>query len=316
MPGDPVHDPNIEAEITPNFEVPVTPQGEGGGLYDRQESLHLVNGISVTLIGCGGVGVWVALALALGGVRRIALYDGDTLSLHNLNRYPLPPTFVGELKSAALAQWISLLRRDGEFNPRGEFNPEHHGHNLGDWVVCATDSLASRKMAFAAASHYGSFYLEVGADGETWSLSPNPPEFSTELEDVAGYTVTPVHVGPCMMAGAAAAYYVLHNRRPLDSHSCKWDGQRVDFESMAEEDYPTVECQMCGWKEPKAHGLINMVKHVRGVHDSQLGLADAVALVRGWWAEGEEEVLPDQARPEIVFDPVGNPAFREVTNEP
>jgi hypothetical protein len=319
----PVHNPDINPPAQ-EFHIP-DPQPEGDALYHRQSTLGLNTDIGVTLIGCGGVGVWVALSLALAGVDRIDLYDGDTLSTHNLNRYPLPMGFVGEAKSLALAQWLSTLRPKGSFQARGEFNPDFHSNNVLGWIVCATDSLKSRQMAYRMATTAGSYYLEVGADGEGWSLSPCPPEFSTELEDQAGYQVTPVHVGPCMMAGAAAAYYILHSQVPVDSHVGKWDGQRITLATMSEEDYPTVTCKVgeCGFRLHRDYS-IKMIQHVRAAHFRDMGLAEARDLVNSWWDEDSrtaEEVAEDSnlaiAAPdtEIVFDPVGNPAFREVERD-
>lgn len=279
----PTFNPTIEA---PAQEFVVRPEPvveEGDALYNRQSTLGLNTDTGVTLIGCGGVGVWVALSLALAGVERIDLYDGDTLSTHNLNRYPLPMGFVGETKSLALAQWLSVLRPKGNFQARGEFNPEYHAGNTLSWVVCATDSLVSRKMAHQVAIGNGGYYLEVGADGESWSLSPVPPEFSTELEEQAGYQVTPVHVGPCMMAGAAAAYYILHSQVPVDSHVGKWDGQRITLATMSEEAYATVECVECSWR-CREKDLIAMIRHVRAVHYPIMTLAVAKAMVQAWWA--------------------------------
>jgi hypothetical protein len=288
----PVHNPDINPPAQ-EFHIP-DPQPEGDALYHRQSTLGLNTDIGVTLIGCGGVGVWVALSLALAGVDRIDLYDGDILSTHNLNRYPLPMGFVGEAKSLALAQWLSTLRPKGSFQARGEFNPDHHGYNCLAWVVCATDSLASRKMSYEASKLNGSSYLEVGADGEGWSLSPTPPEFSTELEDQAGYQVTPVHVGPCMMAGAAAAYYILHGQVPVDSHIGRWDGQRITLATMSEESYPTVTCEECGFRVSKVNGFIDMIKHVREAHFREMGLVEARGLVQGWWDASHFEDIPIQ----------------------
>lgn len=282
MPDNPIHNPDIEP-IVQEFHIPEVEQAEEGDvLYQRQSTLGLYTDTSVSLIGCGGVGVWCALSLALAGVENIDLYDGDTLSIHNLNRYPLPMGFIGEAKSLALAQWLSILRPKGNFQARGEFNPEYHNQHVRNWVICATDSLASRKMAYSSAQDAGASYLEVGADGEGWSLSPNPPEFSTELEGQAGYQVTPVHVGPCMMAGAAAAYYVLHGQVPVDSHVGKWDGQRITLATMPEETFETFTCGMCEFRTSKLGRLIQMIKHVRTAHVPNMSLAEAKALVESW----------------------------------
>lgn len=221
----PIHEPEDPAAV---FETPIEVVREAlipvNPLYERQATLGL-HTPSVAIVGCGGVGCWVALSLVLGGVTELTLFDGDTLSVHNLNRFPLPEAFIGELKSVALARWLRTLRPKADITARGEFDPSLHSTQV-EWVVCATDSLKSRVMCYNYATQgIGAKYLEVGADGERWGLSPSPPEFSTELEQEAGYQTVPVHVGPCMMAGAAAAYYVLHDTTPSGSHSMEWDGR-------------------------------------------------------------------------------------------
>lgn len=226
-----IQPPPIEPEHIPAnevFEAPLEPEREVllpvDPLYQRQHSLGL-HTPSVALIGCGGVGCWVALSLILGGVTDLTLFDGDTLSVHNLNRFPLPEAAIGELKSVGLARWLRTLRPKVEISARGEFDPAIHSGLGVAWIVCATDSLKSRQMSYKYAKDLGLQYLEVGADGERWGLSPSPPEFSTELEQEAGYQTVPVHVGPCMMAGAAAAYYILHDTTPSGSHTMEWDSR-------------------------------------------------------------------------------------------
>lgn len=277
------------------FETPLLPEREVllpvDPLYERQHSLGL-HTPSVALIGCGGVGCWVALSLVLGGVTDLTLFDGDTLSVHNLNRFPLPEGSIGELKSVALARWLRTLRPKVEISARGEFDPAMHSPNV-EWVVCATDSLKSRRLCHDYATQVvRAKYLEVGADGERWGLSPSPPEFSTELEDQAGYQTVPVHVGPCMMAGAAAAYYVLHDCSPIVSHSCDWKVGPViyskpnlgglKFESMSEEEFKIVACPQCGVEVEAS--LVPLIKHIRE-HGPDTGLVEAKAIAERILAE-------------------------------
>lgn len=233
------------------FEVPAAAMAipEGPELYHRQASFNLGHP-RVMIVGCGGVGVWAALALALGGAKALELYDGDTLSLHNLNRFPLPASKVGELKSVALASWLRSLRPECKIRAHGMLDPTLEPPAVCDWVVCSTDSLKSRKMAREVAASMitrqgnSPYYLELGADGERWSLTAEPPEFSTELEEQAGYATVPVHVGPCMMAGAAAAYYVLHGQTPLETLQGDWAMEQgriashLALRSYSEEDAP------------------------------------------------------------------------------
>lgn len=291
------------AEVTPaavfeTFEEPVppTPVPMGGGLYDRQASLGLESP-SVILVGCGGVGVWAALSLVLGGVELITLFDGDTLSEHNLNRFPLPQSKIGEMKSQALAEWLRVLRPKAEIMARGAFDPSYQGEIVANWMVCATDSLKSRKICYNHAMDNKMAYLEVGADGERWSLSPAPPEFSTSLEEEAGYQTVPVHVGPCMMAGAAVAYYVLHGVEPAYSHFGNWDkgpvlayhkaGGLLDFEMITERAEPTCSyaCPYCHRDVEDGIDVISLIKHLREDKPT-LGLAEAKneadRLMREW----------------------------------
>lgn len=192
-------------------------------LYDRQDELGLSRPY-VAIVGCGGVGVWAALAICMGGAQRLELWDGDELSDNNLNRLPYAASSIGQPKSLVLANWLSSLRPDCDISARGKFEPKL-GHSLEhvNWVVCATDSLKSRLMIHQLANEAGTQYIEVGADGERWTLGNQPPQFSTSLELEPGYTSVPVHIGPCMMAGAACAYYVLHNIAPSGDQLAEWD---------------------------------------------------------------------------------------------
>ena len=200
-------------------------------IYARQQSLGLQGSeLTVCVIGCGGVGCWVALALAMGGIRELLLFDGDSLSEHNLNRLPFPLASVGQLKSEALANWLQSLRPDLEIQARGAWDRRLHArcykstaNEYINWVVCATDSLKSRQAVYSwVREDVGCHYLELGADGERWTMGAEPPQFSTALENEPGYAIVPVHVGPCMMAGAAAAYYVLHNCEVPGDHLGEW----------------------------------------------------------------------------------------------
>ena len=214
------------------------------GLYERQESLGLARPY-VAIVGCGGVGVWAALAIALGGAERVELYDSDDISIHNLNRLPFSLDSLGQPKSVALAGWLSSLRPELDVQARANFEPKLHNFANINWVVCCTDSLKSRKMVHAAAKLAQCNYLELGADGERWTLGYEPPQFSTELEQNAGYQTVPVHVGPCMMAGAAAAYYVLHNCVPSGDHVGQWvaanDKLQLEYYGPGETDEDIVE---------------------------------------------------------------------------
>lgn len=52
----------------------------------RQEKLHNLSDVHVTIIGLGGIGTVVARLLAGGGIKRFTFIDGDSVEASNLNR--------------------------------------------------------------------------------------------------------------------------------------------------------------------------------------------------------------------------------------
>jgi len=85
--------------------------------YDRQREmdLDLNTNTMVTdkqhyIIGCGGIGYWVAINLAMLGAKYLVLVDGDRVETTNLNRIPAPPRMLGKFKVNALKAQLRLLR--------------------------------------------------------------------------------------------------------------------------------------------------------------------------------------------------------------
>jgi hypothetical protein len=270
------------------------------GLYERQDSLGL-QAPSVTIVGAGGVGCWVALALALGGCDYISIYDSDEISLHNLNRFPLGPESVGQPKSEALARWLQALRPGIEIDARGRFDSKLHAIRT-EWVVCCTDSLKSRKMVYECAREAGAKYLELGADGERWTLGNSPPEFTTQLEEEPGYQSVPVHVGPCMMAGAAAAYYVLHDTVPPGDHLGEWDrgNGRLNIQAYM----PPIEDSPM----PTLAEMADMRNTLAHVDPAQIGGDREVVITDALEEEGPQWVAPEDL-PNQFEAPAGDEVF-------
>ena len=86
--------------------------------YDRQEDLensaatlgYMIHQNVHMVIGCGGIGFWLALSLAMMGARDFILVDGQTIDSSNLNRLPVPQTWIGTNKAIALRKMIRFLR--------------------------------------------------------------------------------------------------------------------------------------------------------------------------------------------------------------
>jgi ThiF family len=197
----------------------------------RQEplALHLPSR-GVAIIGCGGVGSWIAYFLALAGVRNLWLWDPDEIAPHNLNRILLPPSTVRQNKAQALAAAIVAVQPECKPVPMGRFDAatatamelERHV----DWVVATTDTWVSRREAKAWAAGMSICYLEAAAEGEWGSITGAPAEFATNDEVRPGYASVPVWVGPCVAAAMMAAAYVLHADVPADDDAFRWGWDR------------------------------------------------------------------------------------------
>jgi hypothetical protein len=98
-------------------------------------------GFPLTLIGAGGIGSPVALAVAKMGCRRITLYDPDVIEQHNLPNQVYRLRDVGRPKVVALAELL------GEFAAPAvqAIQAAVDGQRLEGVVVCAVDSMASRE---------------------------------------------------------------------------------------------------------------------------------------------------------------------------
>lgn len=62
------------------------------------------------IVGCGGVGFWLATILAMQGQENFVLIDGQAIERTNLNRLPVPPSWVGINKAIALRRVIRTMR--------------------------------------------------------------------------------------------------------------------------------------------------------------------------------------------------------------
>ena len=83
---------------------------------DRQAGMDEALGFSQeethVIVGCGGIGFWLGLMIAMVGGRYFVLFDGDNIDHSNLNRLPVPQTWIGQNKAVALRKMIRTMRPD------------------------------------------------------------------------------------------------------------------------------------------------------------------------------------------------------------
>lgn len=81
-------------------------------LYDRQREIGLTIPTSVTVVGVGGIGSWVAILSAMSGVSNLYLFDPDVMEEHNRNRLPFCEGSIGRPKVEVVREHIMSLRPD------------------------------------------------------------------------------------------------------------------------------------------------------------------------------------------------------------
>lgn len=174
------------------------------GLYDRQETLELTTPKKVTVIGCGGIGYWVAKMLAMSGVDHISLFDPDILEEHNLNRLDIPYRFLGKNKADITKQAILSLR--------DECTVYAYPYKFGDlaekcdWIIDCTDNADAQLEHQEIARKLGVNFFKAGYDGEGFGIHNTIAEWGESTE---GYTVTPSWVVPAIIAAALAVAKVM-----------------------------------------------------------------------------------------------------------
>lgn len=127
----------------------------------------------VCVIGIGGVGSWVAEALARSGIGEITLIDADDICISNTNRqiHVLNST-IGREKVTAMAERIV------EINPECLVHCERQFINTGnvrelltdsmDYVVDAIDSVGDKAAVIASCKRSKIPIIMIGGAGGQW----------------------------------------------------------------------------------------------------------------------------------------------------
>lgn len=186
-------------------------------IYQRQESLELNTNISVSVVGCGGIGFHVAKMLVMSGVEEIYLFDDDTFEEHNFNRIDIPLSFVGKNKAEVTAIVLKKLRPDAfiKFYP---FKFKEYFWKKTDWLVDCTDRISSQEEVFEIAKKNNAKYVKAGYDGIHISINNVVAEWGVS-ED--GYTIIPSWIVPANIVAAMTVAKIL--KYPEKELSCNID---------------------------------------------------------------------------------------------
>ncbi|MGH7407411.1 MAG: ThiF family adenylyltransferase [Candidatus Methylomirabilales bacterium] len=106
--------------------------------------------VPVTVVGCGGIGSFVVLALAKMGCRALAAYDDDRVEPHNIPNQAYRLSDVGRLKVEALADFV----RDVAGAPLKIRAERVREQRLQGVVVTAVDTMADRREIWLRGIRY------------------------------------------------------------------------------------------------------------------------------------------------------------------
>lgn len=124
----------------------------------------------VCVIGIGGVGSWVAEALARSGIGQITLIDLDDVCISNINRqlHALTDT-VGQDKVAVMASRIQAINPDCKVNQVADFIATDNLSQLItpalDYVVDAIDSIHAKVALLAYCKRHKIKVISTGGAG-------------------------------------------------------------------------------------------------------------------------------------------------------
>ena len=183
-----------------------------GNTYARQKGIPLNIPKECTIVGLGGVGLWVAYLLAMSGVPNLVLIDDDKLEESNLNRLPCKPGWEGGYKVDIAEELIKAIRPMCNITKHiMRIDEPGKCTYLSGVVFCCTDKLPSQQLIHAACKKNGLLYQRAGYDGTILNVSR---AFGFEFcappaDEPEGYAFDPSWVIPAVMSAAAAVSSVL-----------------------------------------------------------------------------------------------------------
>lgn len=194
-------------------------------LHDRTPDSMVIMG-NYIIIGCGGVGTWTAIILALSSDpenTEIVLIDDDSLEVHNLNRLPFPIiwAFESKKKAEALASYLQFIRPTLKVIPLTQRIESREQllmlvRTMGgvDAIIDATDNPRTQDIIHSLNNEYD--ILSVHYDGESFTVEWKPKGWRRTsdwtLDETAGYRVFPSTAFTPALASALAVYLLA--RRP------------------------------------------------------------------------------------------------------
>ena len=170
-------------------------------IYSRQrEDIYIPS--SVTIIGLGGIGSWMALDMAMIGVKTLYLHDPDVVEESNLSRTPYKVLHIG-VKKVEAARDLILERR-----------PTTDVYTFSNEVRTFADLSSSEKSGNLRIDCRdnvedlgGIIHLALGYDGEGITLH-QWPDYDSVIGTTGGGYEQDTYVAVPQLLAALATYWV------------------------------------------------------------------------------------------------------------
>jgi molybdopterin/thiamine biosynthesis adenylyltransferase len=134
--------------------------------------------IPITMIGCGGIGSFSALALAKMGCTHLTVHDDDRVEEHNIPNQLYRLCDVGQLKVISLAEIIKDFTGTGV-----DARPERvQGQRLQGIVISGVDSMEARRRIWDRSIRYKAgvtAYIDARMGAEVariYTVRPSDPD--------------------------------------------------------------------------------------------------------------------------------------------
>lgn len=120
--------------------------------------------MSVTIIGAGAIGSFIALTLSKIGINKIDVFDEDGVTSHNLPNQFYRIKDIGQFKTDALQEVIKEFSGVSIKNRKSFFTSQ----KLNSMVIIATDTMRSRKLVWGQflKQDQCKYYIEARMGGQ------------------------------------------------------------------------------------------------------------------------------------------------------
>ena len=181
-------------------------------IYSRSNEIDLKIPRSVTIIGVGGVGGWVALNFALIGVNEINLVDPDILEESNLNRLPYKMDQIGQPKVLAMQELIRERRMCNVLPLHMKWEEIPEETRTGILANTGTDCsiVIDCRDSVTPLTDIKVAYITGGYDGTSMTIHTFPHYEEIWGEGIVRYNVTPSYIVPPMIISAVITNFVCY----------------------------------------------------------------------------------------------------------